>query len=94
MADSIIFYDFWAAWCGPCKVMHPIIEEIEKEYEGKVTVKKINLDEPESQELTLKYPITAVPTYIIEKNGQVIQQFIGAQHKNTITEALDQALST
>jgi len=89
---GVVLYDFWAAWCGPCKFMHPIIEEIEKEYHGKITVQKINVDEDGSQQLVEQYQVGAMPTYIIEKNGQVVNQFIGAQSKKVLTEALNSAL--
>lgn len=72
--------------------MHPIIEEIEKEYHGKITVQKINVDEDGSQQLVEQYQVGAMPTYIIEKNGQVVNQFIGAQSKKVLTEALNSAL--
>lgn len=84
--------DFWAAWCGPCKVMHPIIDEIEKEFAGKLTVEKINVDAPESQEAVAKYRVMAMPTYFIEKNGLVVEQFVGAQSKTTLINAIKKAL--
>lgn len=90
---SIKLLDFWAAWCGPCKIMHPIVEEIEKTYQGKVEVLKYNVDENENAELVQKYQVQAMPTYIIEKDGQVVQQFVGAQSKSAITNALDAALN-
>lgn len=93
MAESITLFDFWAAWCGPCKIMHPIIEEIEKEYAGKVKVVKINVDEPASQTMVEKYQVGAMPTYIIEHKGQVVNQFVGSQSKTTLTNNLNQLLS-
>jgi len=92
VSEQVTLYDFWAAWCGPCKIMHPIIEEIEKEYAGKVKVVKVNVDEPTSQEMVSHYQIGAMPTYIIEKGSQVLQQFVGAQSKKTLTEALGRVL--
>jgi len=92
MTETITLYDFWAAWCGPCKIMHPIIEEIEKEFSGKVKVVKINVDEPTSQKMVEQYQIGAMPTYIIEKKGQVVNSFVGAQGKTKLVEALNQAL--
>jgi len=89
---QVTLLDFWAAWCGPCKIMNPIIEEIEHEYSGKIKVVKINVDEPTSQKMVEQYQIGAMPTYIIEQNGQVVSSFVGSQSKKTITGALDQAL--
>ena len=91
--DSVTLLDFWAAWCGPCKVMHPIVEEIEKEFGGKIKVVKINVDEPSNQAMVEKYQIGAMPTYIIEKKDQVVNSFVGAQSKVVLVSALDQALS-
>lgn len=90
---NIKLLDFWAAWCGPCKIMNPIIEELEKTYEGKLTVEKINVDAPESQEMVAKYQVMAMPTYFIEKDGQVVQQFVGAQSKSALVAAIDKALA-
>ncbi len=90
---TVKLLDFWAAWCGPCKVMHPIIEELEKTYEGKLTVEKYNVDEPENQENVAKYQVMAMPTYFIEKNGQVFEQLVGAQSKSALIAAIDKALA-
>jgi thioredoxin 1 len=89
---AVTLFDFWAAWCGPCKFMHPIVEEIEKEFAGKVKVVKVNVDEPSSQAMVEQYQIGAMPTYIIEKKGQVLNSFVGAQSKTVLTNALNQAV--
>lgn len=91
--ESVTLFDFWAAWCGPCKVMHPIVGEIEQNFAGKVKVVKINVDEPTSQAMVEQYQIGAMPTYIIEKKGQVVNSFVGAQSKTTLVNALTRALS-
>ncbi|MDP3993213.1 MAG: thioredoxin [bacterium] len=90
--EVITMFDFWAAWCGPCKVMHPIVEEIEKEFAGKIKVVKINVDEPNNQAIIEQYQIGAMPTYIIEKKGQVLNSFVGAQSKTVLVNALNQAV--
>ena len=89
---SVKLLDFWAAWCGPCKIMHPIIEEIEKTYEGKVTVEKYDVDDAKNQEIVQKYQVMAMPTYFIEKDGQVVEQFVGAQAKSVLVAGLEKAL--
>ena len=94
MSESKVkLIDFWAAWCGPCKIMHPIVEEIEKDYEGKISVEKYDVDSQENQEIVQKYQVMAMPTYFVEKDGNVVQQFVGAQSKATLTSAIDQALA-
>lgn len=90
---TVKLLDFWAAWCGPCKVMNPIIEELEKAYEGKLTVARYNVDEPENQEHVAKYHVMAMPTYFLEKDGQVVEQFVGAQSKTALVTAIDKALN-
>jgi len=89
---SVKLLDFWAAWCGPCKIMNPIIEELEKTYAGKLTVEKINVDEPENQAMVARYNVMAMPTYFIEKDGHVVEQFVGAQGKSTLVSAITKAL--
>jgi len=93
MTESITLIDFWAAWCGPCKIMNPIIEELEKEYAGKVKVVKYDVDDPANQKAVDQYQVGAMPTYIIEKKGQVVNSFVGAQSKTVLKGALDEALA-
>ena len=85
--------DFWAEWCGPCKIMHPIIDELEKEYGNKIVVKKYDVDDSKNQEVVQKYQVMAMPTYFIEKDGRVLKQLVGAQSKSTLTNILDEAVS-
>lgn len=78
--------DFYADWCGPCKMMSPIIETIAEELEGQVKVGKVNTDE--NMELAEKYEIMSIPTIIIFKNGQVKETFLGVTSKSQILDAL------
>ena len=78
--------DFWAEWCGPCKFMEPMIEELEKEWKGKVEFEKINVDE--NQELTAKHGVMSIPTYIIEKDGQELERIIGATQKDNFVKLI------
>jgi thioredoxin 1 len=73
--------------------MHPIVEELEKEYSGKITVKRYDVDDPANQALVQQYQVMAMPTFFIEKDGQVVGQFVGAQSKATLAEAINKALS-
>ena len=82
-----VLVDFWAAWCGPCKIMGPIIEEIAKEMAGKpVKVAKMNVDE--SPETPGKYGIMSIPTLIIFKGGEPVEQLVGVQAKDKLVEKL------
>src|SRR4030043_303027 len=74
--------DFYADWCGPCVVMKPVIEELEKEFAGKIEVKKINVDE--SEEETAKYGVMSIPTYLVLQDGQEGDRFVGAPSKEVI----------
>jgi len=78
--------DFWALWCGPCKFMEPIMDELEKELAGKVQIEKINVDE--NQELTAKHGVMSIPTYIIMKDDKEVERFIGATSKENIKNAI------
>lgn len=77
-----VLVDFWASWCGPCKMMTPIVEEIAKELEGKAKVCKINVDE--EQNLAIKYGIMSIPTFLVFKEGKVISTKIGMQDKEEL----------
>lgn len=72
--------DFWAEWCGPCKMMEPILAEAEQAFSGKVGIVKINVDE--DQEKASKYGILSIPTYVIEKDGKEVDRIIGFTQKN------------
>ena len=83
---SVKLLDFWASWCGPCKMMEPVIEELEKEFVGKVEFVKINVDE--SSEQAQKYGVMSIPTYVVEKDGQEIGRKIGFTQKPEMVKLL------
>jgi thioredoxin 1 len=91
-ADVPVLVDFWAAWCGPCRLIAPIIDEIAEEMEGKVKVCKLNVDE--NPITPGKYGIRAIPTLIIFKNGEPVEVIVGAVSKTTIVNALNKVLSS
>jgi len=85
-----VVVDFWAPWCGPCRMVSPIIEELAKEYEGKMVVGKMNVDE--NQLPAMQYNVMSIPTVMIFKNGQPIKAIIGAQGKEAYKKVFDEAL--
>ena len=80
-----VLVDFWAEWCGPCRMIAPLLEQIAKEHPGKVVVGKVNVDQ--EQALAAKYGIQSIPAFFIFKNGEIAEQFIGAQHSRQSIEA-------
>ena len=82
-----VLVDFWAEWCGPCKMLTPTIEAIAREYKGKNVIAKLNLDE--APEIATKYGVRSIPTILFFKDGEVTDQLVGSQAKEVLTEVLD-----
>ena len=89
-SDKPVLVDFWATWCGPCGMLGPVIEEVAKEYEGKVVVGKVDVDS--NQEFAAKYGVRNIPTVLVFKNGEVVGRQVGVAPKKTYTDALDSLL--
>ncbi|MCL9804933.1 thioredoxin [Flavobacterium amniphilum] len=85
-----VLVDFWAAWCGPCRMVGPIIDEISSEYEGKAVVGKVDVDA--NQEFAAKYGVRNIPTVLIFQNGEVVGRQVGVAPKDTYTKAIDALL--
>ncbi len=85
-----VMVDFWATWCGPCRMLAPVVEEIAKEYAGKVKVCKLNVDE--GPDTSSKFRITSIPTLIFFKDGKVVAQTVGLQSKAALQEKLNALL--
>lgn len=86
-SDKPVLVDFWAAWCGPCQMMGPIIEELAEELKDKYKIGKLNVDE--NRETAAKYNIMSIPTLIIFKNGEIAKQLVGLQAKESLKEELE-----
>lgn len=85
-----VLVDFWAPWCGPCKSMLPVIEEVAKDYEGKVKVVKVNVDE--NTETPQQYSVMSIPSFFAFKGGEVVANFVGVKTKEFIAEELDKVV--
>ena len=89
-SDIPVLVDFWAPWCGPCKMLTPIIETLANEYAGKVKVAKVNVDD--NQELASQFNIRGIPTVMVFKGGAVVSSLVGMQPREQLVKALDDAL--
>ena len=89
--DALVMVDFWAVWCGPCQMVAPIVEELAKEYEGKLKVMKLNTDEV--PEIAGKFQIMSIPTILFFKKGQPVEKIVGARPKPQFKQVIDSLLT-
>lgn len=90
-SDQPVLVDFWAEWCGPCKMVGPLVDEIAKEYEGKAKVGKVNVDE--NPGISAKFGIRSIPTILFIKGGEVVDKSVGAVPKAALTDKLEAQLA-
>lgn len=89
-SDKLVVIDFWAQWCGPCRQITPIIEELSTEYDERAVIGKVNVDE--SNEITSKFSIRNIPTVLFLKNGEVVDKLVGAQSKSKFVDIIEKNL--
>jgi thioredoxin 1 len=88
--NKLVVLDFWAEWCGPCRMVGPIIDELGSEYEGRVIIGKVNVDD--NNEITAQFGIRNIPTVLFFKNQEIVDKYVGAAPKSTFIEKIEQLL--
>ncbi|MFA6759503.1 MAG: thioredoxin [Sulfuricurvum sp.] len=91
IANGVSLVDFWAPWCGPCRMIAPVIEELANDYAGKANICKVNTDD--EQEIAVKFGIRSIPTIMFFKDGKLVDQVVGAQSKAALAQKIDALLA-
>ena len=85
--EKLVIVDFWATWCGPCRMLSPLLDEVEEEMADKITVVKVNVDD--ADEIAMRYRIMSIPTLLFFKNGQLVDKSVGAMPKSALVEKIN-----
>ncbi|MHB1286809.1 MAG: thioredoxin [Leptospirales bacterium] len=91
-SPGLVMVDFWAPWCGPCRTVAPIVEELSEEYKGQVNFMKLNTDD--NQDIAVKYQVMGIPTLMFFKDGKIVDKIVGAQSKKNFKEKIDSLLKS
>ena len=86
-SEKLVIVDFWATWCGPCRMLSPLLDEVEEEMADKITVVKVNVDD--ADEIAYRYRIMSIPTLLFFKGGQIVDRTVGAMPKNALVERIE-----